>query len=75
MRDVSVTQESWLETEVKPQSLVYVEHYVCRNLANLLADPLDSHAPDLLGLGFRILLKASRPCGQPHLKWIHALNV
>jgi len=41
-----------LEREVKPQSLVYVEHDGRRNLADLLADALDSHAPDLLSLSF-----------------------
>ncbi len=60
---------------MKPQSLVYVEHDVCRNLADLLADALDSHAPDLLGLSFRILLEASCRCRQQHLKRIHTLNV
>jgi len=64
-----------LEREMKPQSLVYVEHEVCRNLADALADALDSHAPDLLGLSFRILVKACCRCGQQHLKRVHALNV
>ena len=60
---------------MKPQSLVYVEHDRWRNLANLLADALDSHAPDLLSLSFGILLEASCRCGQQHLKWIHTLDV
>ena len=49
---------------MKPQSLFYVEHDRCWNLADLLADALDSHAPDLLGLSFRILLESSCLCGQ-----------
>ena len=60
---------------MKSYGLVYVEHDVCRNLADLLAEALDSHAPDLLGLSFRILLEASCRCGQQHLKWIHTLDV
>jgi len=60
---------------VKPKRLVYVEHDVCGNLADLLAEALDSYAPDLLGLSFRILLEASCRCRQQHLKWIHMLDV
>ena len=41
-----------LEREMKPQRLVYLEHDVCRDLANELADALDSYCPDLLGLSF-----------------------
>ena len=60
---------------MKPQSLVYVDHDGCRNLADLLPDSLDSHTPDLLGLSFGILLEASCRYGQQHLKRIHTLDV
>lgn len=60
---------------MKAQSLVCVEHDFCRNLADLLADTVDRHAPDLLGLSFRILLEAGCRCRQQHLKRIHTLNV
>lgn len=75
----SITQKQpgqpQLEREMKTKSLVYVEHDICRDPADQLADALDSHAPDLLGLSFRILLEASCRCRQQHLKWIHTLDV
>jgi len=46
-----------------------------RELADLLAEPLDSYAPDLLGLSFRILLEAQLSLQAAHLKWIHMLDV
>lgn len=53
---MTVIGSTALECEMKPQCLIYVEHDICRDLPDQLADALDSHAPDLLGLSFRILL-------------------